>query len=140
MGLLDKVKGILFDEEEVELPEIKKETKKEIVKEVEEDSIKEIKVPKDDFSDREYKSESTFTFPIDLEDEAIGDIAEFRVNEFLEDMSGDFMDQTTGSTRFLTEALLDEFIDKYVSLGLKELQSVRSGSTLLRSIDFAWKR
>ena len=71
MGLLDKVKGILFDEEEIELPEIKPEQKKEIKKEriVEEDSIKEIKMPKDDFSDREYKSETTFTFPIDFEDE-----------------------------------------------------------------------
>lgn len=74
MGLLDKVKGILFDEEEIELPEIKKEPKKInkkefIIEEKEEDSIKEIKVPKDDFSDREYKSESTFTFPIDFEDE-----------------------------------------------------------------------
>lgn len=71
MGLLDKVKGILFDEEEIEIPEIKKETKKEIKKEYieEENPIREIKVPKDDFSDREYKSESTFTFPIDFEDE-----------------------------------------------------------------------
>lgn len=72
MGLLDKVKGILFDEEEIELPEIKKETKREIKNEritEEENPIKEIKIPKDDFSDREYKSESTFTFPIDFEDD-----------------------------------------------------------------------
>lgn len=72
MGLLDKVKGILFDEEEVEIPEIKKETRKEPKREVhveEENPIKEIKIPKDDFSDREYKSETTFTFPIDFEDE-----------------------------------------------------------------------
>ena len=70
MGLLDKVKGILFDEEEIEIPEIKKETRKERIVEIEEENpIREIKIPKDDFSDREYKSESTFTFPIDFEDE-----------------------------------------------------------------------
>ena len=73
MGLLDKVKGILFDEEEIEIPEIKKEQKKPIKKNIdtiiEENPIKEIKIPKDDFSDKEYKSESTFTFPIDFEDE-----------------------------------------------------------------------
>ena len=86
-----------------------------------------------------YHLQNELIYPIDLEDEAIGDIAEFRVNGFLEDMSGDFMDQTIGSTRFLTEVLLDEFIEEYVSLGLQELQSVRSGSTLLRPIDFAWK-
>jgi len=62
MGLFDKVKNILFDEEEVEIPVIKKEEVKE-----EENPIKEIKIPKDDFSDKEnYKSESTFTFPIDF--------------------------------------------------------------------------
>ena len=74
MGLLDKVKNILFDEEEVEIPIIKNEQKKEkkIEKvEIEEQNpIKELKVPKDDFSDsNSYKSESTFTFPIDFEDE-----------------------------------------------------------------------
>ena len=70
MGLFDKVKSILFDEEEVEIPVIK-ETKKEKVKEdYKEDIIKEIKVPKEDFSDKDnYKSESTFTFPIDFDDE-----------------------------------------------------------------------
>ena len=67
MGLLDKVKNILFDEEEVEIPVIKKERIKE---EKEENTIKEIKIPKEDFSDKEnYKSESTFTFPIDFNDE-----------------------------------------------------------------------
>ena len=69
MGLFDKVKGILFDEEEVEIPEIKKESKKNIEHIKEENPIKEIKIPKDDFSDKEYKSESTFTFPIDFDDE-----------------------------------------------------------------------
>lgn len=79
MGLLDKVKGILFDEEEVDIPEIKKEPKKEIKQEIninsikrgikEDNPIRELKIPKDDFSDRNYKSESTFTFPIDFEDE-----------------------------------------------------------------------
>ena len=71
MGLFDKVKNILFDEEEVEIPVIKKEEIKEKLKE-EENPIKEIKIPKDDFSDKEnYKSESTFTFPIDFEEEEI---------------------------------------------------------------------
>lgn len=73
MKLINKIKGILFDEEEIELPEINKEPVK-TVKETsivkEDDSIKEIKIPKDDFSDKNnYKSESTFTFPIDFDDE-----------------------------------------------------------------------
>lgn len=72
MGLLDKVKNILFDEEEVEVPIIKNDIKSDELNEeneIEKDTIKEIKLPKDDFSDKEYRSESTFTFPIDFEDE-----------------------------------------------------------------------
>ena len=71
MSLINKIKGILFDEEEIEVPVIKNEEPKEIKQEIkkplkEENPIKEIKVPKDDFTDKEaYKSESTFTFPID---------------------------------------------------------------------------
>ena len=56
------------------MAEIKKESRKEIKKErivEEEDSITELKMPKDDFSDREYKSESTFTFPIDFDDDEV---------------------------------------------------------------------
>ena len=87
-----------------------------------------------------YHLQNELVFSIDLEDEAIGGIAEFRVDGFLEDMSGDFMDQTTGTTRFLTEDLLDEFIDKYVPLGLMELQCALNGNTMLQSIDFAWQR
>lgn len=87
-----------------------------------------------------YQLQNVLTFPVDLKNESISDIAEFRSNEFLKDMSGDFMDQTTGTTRFLTEELLDEFIEEYVSLGLKELQSIRNGNSVLQPMDFAWKR
>ncbi len=72
MGFINKIKGILFDEEEIEIPEIKSEPKVDEVKKEgkEDDSIKEIKVPKDDFSDKtNYKSETTFTFPVDFNDD-----------------------------------------------------------------------
>ena len=75
MGLFDKIKGILFDEEEIEIPEIKKENSKNTVKIKEDDNpIRELKVPKDDFKDSEYKSDTTFTFPIDFDD---GDTIKF---------------------------------------------------------------
>ena len=74
MGLMDKLKGILFDEEIEEIPEIKNETKLEIKKEIKEEKnpIKEIKVPKEEPSEREViKTEPSFTFPIDFDDEEI---------------------------------------------------------------------
>ena len=71
MGLIDKIKGILFDEEVEEIPEIKseiKESKKEVI--VDENPIKEIKLPKVEPGDVEVqKNEPSFTFPIDFDDE-----------------------------------------------------------------------
>lgn len=76
MSLIDKLKGILFDEEVEEIPEIKSEVRveprKENIKLEEKNPIKEIKVPKEEFVDREpVKSEPTFAFPIDFDDDEI---------------------------------------------------------------------
>jgi len=70
MKLMKRIKDILFDEEEVEIPVIEKETTKII--EEENDSIKEIKMPEDDFSDKEsFKSDLTFPFPIEFDEEEL---------------------------------------------------------------------
>ena len=84
MSLLDKLKGILFDEEVEEIPEIKKEVsvdvKKEIIKE--ENPIKEIKLPKEDIVEKEVvKNEPSFTFPIDFDDDEIEEAPKVRHEE-----------------------------------------------------------
>ena len=83
MSLIDKLKGILFDEEVEEIPEIKKEVRIEPKKEIkEENPIKEIKVPKENVIEREFvKPESTFNFPIDFDDEEIEEIPKNRFEE-----------------------------------------------------------
>ena len=68
MGLIDKIKGILFDEEVEEIPEIKEEKRIE-VKEEEKNPIKEIKIPKEPEEIKPAKTEPSFTFPIDFNDE-----------------------------------------------------------------------
>lgn len=78
--------------------------------------------------------------PINLEQEPISKIATFKINEFIEDMSYDFKEQTIGVTYFLTENMVDEFIDKYVPLGLEELQHIQSGTYTLQALDYAWTR
>lgn len=67
MGVFKKLKDVLFDVEEEEIPVIKKEVKKEIIKE--ENPIKEIKIPKEEYIEPKPKKE-TFNFPIDLEEPA----------------------------------------------------------------------
>mgnify|MGYP004638949925 CR=1 FL=1 len=76
MKIMKRIKDILFDEEEVEIPVIEKETKKPEkvieITEQKEDSIKEIKMPREDFSDKEnLKSELTFPFPIEFDEEEL---------------------------------------------------------------------
>lgn len=75
MGLMDKVKKILFDEDEVEIPisgdvlpdvsrkQVKEEKIDNEVKFEEEDTIKEVIVPKED------GTRKRFNFPIDIDDD-----------------------------------------------------------------------
>lgn len=78
MKLMKRIKDILFDEEEVEIPVIEKQPKPKKVdkiveiKEEKEDSITEIKMPGDDFSDKDtLKSELTFPFPIEFDEDEL---------------------------------------------------------------------
>ncbi len=73
MKLMKRIKDILFDEEEVEIPVIEKEKKNtNVIEEEQDDSIKEIKMPEDDFSDKEsLKSGLTFPFPIEFDEEEL---------------------------------------------------------------------
>ena len=76
MGVFKKLKDVLFDIEDEDLPVItKKEEVPEKVKEevkipkyTEENTIKEIKIPKEDMVQKETpKPESSFNFPLDLD-------------------------------------------------------------------------
>ena len=75
-----------------------------------------------------------------IEHEPINKIAIFRINEFIEEMSHDFTEQTAGEPYFFTESMVDEFIDKYIPIGLEELQNIQNGKFTLQAIDYAWSR
>ncbi len=75
-----------------------------------------------------------------IDNQAINGIAEFIINDFIEDMSGDFTEQTTGKTHFLTEAMVDSFVDKYIPLAKKEIESIMQGHFILQACDYAWAR
>lgn len=73
MSVFKKLKDVLFDVEEEEIPVITKEEPKKERVQKEENPIKEIKIPKEDtFENIEplpAKKESNFNFPIDFEEE-----------------------------------------------------------------------
>lgn len=74
MKLFEKIKSILFDEEEVELPVIKKEEPREYTasksKEVEPEPRKETRGIEEELNERElFESKQTFNFPAYLDEE-----------------------------------------------------------------------
>lgn len=75
MGIFKKLKDVLFEIEEDELPvitkeDVKKESHKKIPKYQEENTIQEIKIPKEELDDKK-ELEKTFNFPLDVEENKI---------------------------------------------------------------------
>ena len=87
-----------------------------------------------------YNIQNTLEKVIDLEKEPLNKIADFKFNEFINEMSNDFTEKITGETYFITESMVDEFIDKYVPVGLKELQHIQKGEFTLQALDYAYQR
>ena len=89
---------------------------------------------------KRYLLQNTMIKPMDFEKEPICKVAEFRLDEFLREMERDFIEKPSGNTHFLTESLLDEFIDQCAIICEKELQSVLSGTCYLQATDYMWTR
>mgnify|MGYP001035024449 FL=1 len=62
------------------------------------------------------------------------------MEHILHDLAGDFSDKTQGETVFVTEEMLDQFIEEYVLIMLEELRAVKNGKSLLVAKDYKWKR
>lgn len=73
-----------------------------------------------------------------LDSEPLNDIAPFQIDEFLQEMANDFTEQTEGKTVFLTENMLDAFVEKYIPLAIEETASIKSGRGILNPTDFTW--
>ena len=87
-----------------------------------------------------YNCQNILQDKINLDSEKIMEIAEFRIDEFLHNLAGDFSDKTQGETVFVTEEMLDQFIEEYVLIMLEELRAVKNGKSLLVAKDYKWKR
>lgn len=77
---------------------------------------------------------------IDLEHDSIGGIATFLIRESLNKLSDEFTEQTRGETVFLTESMLDEFVDTYIPLAIEEVKNLKNGTSTLRVGDYTWLR
>lgn len=89
---------------------------------------------------KKYNVTNILNTPVDIGREPIQDIAEFRLNGFVDDMSNDFTEQISGSTCFVTESMLDKFIAEYSEPCITELQSALRGETYLTAEQLAYSR
>lgn len=87
-----------------------------------------------------YNCQNILQDKINLDSEKIMEIAEFRIEGFLRDFVGDFSDKTQGETVFVTENMLDQFIEEYVPVMLEELRAVKKDKSILVAKDYKWKR
>lgn len=74
------------------------------------------------------------------EQEVIGGIGTFSVRESLYKLSAEFAEQTQGTTVFLTEQMVDEFVQTYLSPIIDEAKQVKRGTSALRGGDYTWRR
>ena len=78
--------------------------------------------------------------PADFETEPLAAIAHFDLDSFLTEFDGDFSRRVEGKTRYLTEAVLEEFLARYYEPCLRELGTVMNGGRGLTARDMAWSR
>ena len=87
-----------------------------------------------------YKIENLLGTEFEENGEDVFRIGSFRVNEFLKEMSFDFIEKHEGTTVLVTEEMVDEFVENYIPLAIKEVQSIVEGKTTLKASDYAWRK
>ena len=87
-----------------------------------------------------YGLTDTVRLPEDFDKEPICKISSFSAGEFLLEMENDFRETATGETHFLTEEMLDEFVERYLPEAMEETRQVLQGKTYLRAVDLAYTR
>ena len=73
-----------------------------------------------------------------LESEPLCHIAPFKIDQFLSELAEDFTEQTKGTTVFLTESMLDEYVKTYIPLAIEEVNSIKNGRSSLSAMNYAW--
>lgn len=89
---------------------------------------------------KKYRIRNILEKDIVLKQEAIGGVGSFLIRESLGKLSDEFMEQTQGNTVFLTEDMLDEFVETYIPLAIEEIKNLRNGTSTLKMSDYAWRR
>lgn len=89
---------------------------------------------------KKYNIHNILEKEFDLKKEPISEITNFHTKECIAGLLQEFVEQPTGTTRFLTENMLDEFVEKYIQLAIDEVRNIKTGNSILEVMDYAWLR
>lgn len=91
------------------------------------------------FIARNYDMPVSFTVPEDFDREQIHTVTRFDIAETVRAYQDDLTVTADGHTVYLTEDMLREFADRYSGPLAAELNSVRSGGSLLDPLAYRWE-
>ena len=77
--------------------------------------------------------------PKAFEKESLNGITEFDVKKIVSDYKNDVVELCDEKTVLLTEAMLEEFVLRYIDILAEELHSVRNGHSKLNVLDYKWE-
>lgn len=77
--------------------------------------------------------------PADYDGEVINEIALFDIDKIISDYEEDLKTQIDEKPVLLTEEMLEEFVEKYADLMAKEIESVKTGKSVLNALDYSWE-
>lgn len=89
---------------------------------------------------KKYGIKNTVKLIAAFEKEPINDVATFSINGFLESLKSEFEECAKGKTQLLTESMLDEFVEKYSTLCVIEIEKVKKKQDYLCPLDYKWKK
>ena len=89
---------------------------------------------------KKYALKNELVLEGDLQGEIFHEISDFRVEEFLQEMEKDFRENVVGETYYITENMVDEFVEDYIALAIKEIECIKAGKSCLKVEDYVWGR
>ncbi len=87
-----------------------------------------------------YGLQSRLTRQIDIKGSPLLRMADFRTEELTAEFARDFTDKPAGEAHFLTEKMLEEFLETAVPAVIEEAKRWKNGGTLFTPQDFSWAR
>jgi hypothetical protein len=87
-----------------------------------------------------YRLNDEITIPSQFNNERVTEIYPFILVDFIKRMENDFVSYANGTTVYLTETMVDEFIEQCVCICLNELQAISENTSIVNPLDYAWDR